>query len=91
LHSGALAEVLKIVKAKTEKHVWLVGGGQLAQSFLKESLIDKIVLSTIPIILGDGISLFGNSLKEVYLTLLETRVYETGILQAHYVPSVGKR
>ena len=84
LHSGDLRELLYIVKKKTEKDIWLVGGGQLAQSFLRESLLDEIILSTIPIILGEGISLLGSIGKEVELTLKENRLYPTGVVQARY-------
>ncbi len=84
LYSGNLSELLKVIQRRTRKNVWLVGGGQLAQSFLKECLIDKIILSTIPVILGEGISLFGNVKKELDLVLIKAESYESGIVQAHY-------
>ena len=52
LYSGNLPELINKIKEKTRKNIWLVGGGQLTQSFLKEDLLDQIILSTIPIILG---------------------------------------
>ena len=79
-----MTDLLRKIKKRTEKDIWLVGGGRLTQSFLKEKLLDEIVLSTIPMVLGEGISLFGNTRKEVDLRLVETRVYETGIVQTHY-------
>lgn len=84
LHSGSLSDLLRKIKKRTKKDIWLVGGGRLTQSFLKEKLLDEIVLSTIPIVLGEGISLFGNTRKEVNLKLVETRVYEIGIVQTHH-------
>ena len=86
LHSSGLRELLSIVKSKTEKDIWLVGGGQLTQSFLRESLLDEIILSTIPVILGEGISLLGGIGKEVELTLKENKVYATGVMQTRYRP-----
>ena len=84
LHSGSLSDLLRKIRKRTKKDIWLVGGGRLTQSFLKEKLLDEIVLSTIPMVLGEGISLFGNTRKEVDLRLVETRVYEIGIVQTHY-------
>jgi len=83
-YSGSLAELVNKIKAKTEKNIWLAGGGKLAQSFLKECLIDTIMLSTIPIILGEGIPLFGSVRKEVNLVLTSTNSYKSGIVQTHY-------
>ena len=83
-YSGNLAELVNDIRKKTQKNIWLVGGGKLVQSFLKECLVDKIMLSTIPIILGEGIPLFGSVRKEVNLALTSTRSYKSGIVQTHY-------
>ena len=84
LHSGSLIELLNRIQKRTKKNIWLVGGGLLTQSFLKENLLDRIILSTIPILLGEGVSLFGNVKKEINLKLEESRSYESGIVQTHY-------
>jgi len=83
-YSGNLSELVNKIQKKTKKNIWLVGGGQLTQTFLKEDLLDRIILSTIPIILGEGISLFGKVRKEINLKLEESRSYESGIVQTHY-------
>ena len=81
---GGLPQLLKIIKKKTTKDIWLVGGGELARSFLKEGLIDDIILSIIPIILGEGISLFGNMKKAIDLDLVKAISYLSAIVQTHY-------
>ncbi len=83
-YSGNLADLLDKITKRTKKNIWLVGGGQLTQSFLKENLLDKIILSTIPIILGEGIPLFGNIKKEINCVLTGTKSYGSGIVQTHY-------
>jgi dihydrofolate reductase len=83
-YSGSLSELVNTIRKKTQKDIWLVGGGQLTQSFLKENLLDRIILSTIPIILGEGISLFGNLKREINCTLKDTKSYKNGIVQTHY-------
>ena len=84
LYSGNLPELIKNIQKRTEKNIWLVGGGQLTQSFLKEALIDEIILSTIPLILGEGISLFSNTRKEINLEMTNTERYQSGIMQTQY-------
>ena len=84
LHSSGLPHLVNLVREKTDKDIWLVGGGQLTQSFLREGLLDEIILSTIPLILGEGISLFGEARKEIDLAVEESRCYSTGIVQTRY-------
>jgi len=85
-YSGNLSKLVSKIQKKTKKNIWLVGGGQLAQSFLKEGLVDLMILSTIPIILGEGISLFGNVKEEINFVLTDTKSYKSGIVQTHYKP-----
>jgi dihydrofolate reductase len=54
-------DIIKKLKAKSNKNIWLVGGGSLITQFLNESAIDEMILSIIPTILGKGINLFPNS------------------------------
>jgi dihydrofolate reductase len=74
-------------KAKSRKDVWLVGGGELAKSFFKLGLIDDIILSTIPIILGSGIPLFGLVEQEIQCKLVRSDAFESGIVQNYYTVS----
>ena len=84
LYSGNLPEMINDIQKKTAKNIWLVGGGQVTQSFLKEGLIDEIIISTIPLILEEGISLFGNTREEINLVLTDTKAYKSGIVQTQY-------
>lgn len=54
-----LKEKLKTI----EGHGWVIGGGQLFSSMLDDNLIDTVILSTMPIILGDGVKIFNNDLE----------------------------
>ncbi len=83
-YSGDLRKLLGIIKKKTRKDIWLVGGGQLACSFFKDGLIDDIILSTIPIILGGGIPLFDVMNIGIDLDLVKATSYPSGIVQTHY-------
>jgi len=56
--SNTPRQVIDIAKSKGYKSVLLVGGGHLNGSFLKEGLIDEIIVDIHPLILGEGIKIF---------------------------------
>ncbi|SDR19075.1 dihydrofolate reductase family protein [Natronobacterium texcoconense] len=64
--------------------IWLVGGARLARSFLRANQIDDLRLSIVPILLGDGISLFDGSGDRRRLHHLETETRESGIVELRY-------
>ncbi len=55
---GEIPPVIEDMKSKPGKHIWLVGGAALANSFMHHSLIDEFWIAVIPVILGDGVRLF---------------------------------
>jgi dihydrofolate reductase len=69
------------LKAEAGKNIWLIGGGALNGYFMKNGLIDSIILSIIPVILGSGIKLFGEYEGTVPLTDISTRQYPNGVVQ----------
>lgn len=75
---------LEVIAQQGFEHIWLVGGGALIHSFLQLGLVDELIVSTLPIILGDGIPLFPPPNPEVVLELVSSRQYPSGLLQAHY-------
>jgi dihydrofolate reductase len=65
-------------------HIWLAGGAQLAQTFLREREIDALRLSLIPILLKDGIPLFSGEYEGRRLHLVESNASDIGIVEHHY-------
>ena len=61
-----------------------VDGGITIQSFLNEGLIDDLIITTLPVLIGQGIPLFGNTTKDIHLELINTRQYPSGLAQSHY-------
>ena len=57
------------------KDIWLVGGGEIISAFLKAGLIDEIILSEIPIVIGSGIPLFKNISEDIKFDILKTIEY----------------
>ncbi len=56
----------------------------LCQSFLRLDLVDEIRLSVVPVLLGDGLRLFGNSSTETRWRLKDVVAYKTGIVELVY-------
>lgn len=61
-----------------------VDGGQLVQSFLREGLIADLVVTTVPVLIGAGRSLFGALPRDVSLALESSRLFPSGLVQSTY-------
>jgi len=61
-----------------------IDGGATIQSFLQEGLIKDLTITVIPILLGDGISLFGKIEKDIKLKHIKTKSYDFGFVQSTY-------
>ena len=66
--------------------VWLVGGANLADQFRQAGLIDEYQVFVIPIILGQGVPLFGEPGSPTLLNLESVRAHTDGIVQLRYRP-----
>ena len=82
--SDDITQKIADLKQQQGKDIWLVGGGNLINQFIKEDLIDKYVITIIPTILGDGIPLFLNENPEIKLKLVETHT-SNGMVELSYV------
>ena len=65
------------------KNIWLVGGAQIIASFLKQKVVDEIIVTIIPVLLGRGIPLFKNIESDTKLELIKTTKY-IQLVDLHY-------
>jgi dihydrofolate reductase len=72
--SDNLKEFISGLKAKEGKNIWLSGGGSLAKSFLDEDLVDEISLGVTPLLLGSGLPLFPELVREVPLRFVHCNI-----------------
>ena len=70
------------------RHIY-VDGGKTIQQFLSARLIDQFTITLIPVILGEGIPLFGPMENDVSLTPIATHQYEFGLVQLKYAVNQG--
>ncbi|MDR3410549.1 MAG: dihydrofolate reductase family protein [Formivibrio sp.] len=75
-----------LARAKQEDKgtIWLMGGAKLVDECLQANLVDEIILSVHPILLGQGIPLFRGRHPEMTLELVSHRAYHTGLVQLVY-------
>lgn len=66
------------------KNIWLVGGSLLIRDFMSKNLIDNLILSIHPIILGEGIPLFTHQINATSLKLTGCQSYSSGLVQLSY-------
>jgi len=66
------------------QHVY-VDGGKTVQSFLRAGLLDEITITTIPVLIGQGIPLFGALNSDVRLILADSLAFKTGLVQNRYI------
>ncbi len=76
-------ELMKSLESKGWDRAY-VDGGKVVQSFLRDGLIDDIVLTTIPILIGDGIRLFGETEADIDLELVSAKSFASGMVQSRY-------
>lgn len=66
------------------KNIWLVGGSQLTYDFMNQNLVDELIVSIHPIILGEGIPLFASQTTPQSLNFTKCQTYSSGLVQLSY-------
>jgi len=61
-----------------------IDGGKVIQSFLQEDLIDELIITKVPELIGTGIPLFGYLDKDLRFEHLSTNIYSDGLVKSHY-------
>jgi dihydrofolate reductase len=81
--SGSPAEIVARLAAQGAHHLY-VDGGITVQRFLREGLLDRLVISRVPVLIGEGIPLFGSLPRDIRLRHVATRHYPGGLVQSEY-------
>jgi dihydrofolate reductase len=81
--AGEPAEIVAKLAAQGSKHVY-VDGGITVQGFLRAGLVQRLTITRVPVLIGDGIPLFGSLAQDVQLRHLGTRQYASGLVTSEY-------
>ncbi|GAB3505033.1 dihydrofolate reductase family protein [Emticicia fontis] len=83
--SGDIKAEVEKIKQEEGKDIWLFGGANLTTTLMSLGLVDEFWLSVHPIVLGAGKPLFQGLTERTHLKLVDTKVYETGLVSLKYV------
>lgn len=83
-YSGNLAELVHTLKSETGKTIYCDGGAEVINALLKDDLIDELIISVIPVLLGNGTRLFKDGRPEQALEFVTVKTFDTGLTQLHY-------
>lgn len=86
-YSGDLETLVHVKLAPRFQNIWLVGGAMLCQRFLELGLVDEIRLTIAPVLLGDGLRLFGGFPMEERWALKNVVAYKNGFVELSYAVS----
>lgn len=77
-------EVLEIIEQKGFDHALVIGGGHINGSFLKEGLIDEIILDIHPLVIANGIKIFEGDFAYTNLEFVDITKLSDELLQVTY-------
>jgi dihydrofolate reductase len=83
-YNGNMRKLISSLKKEKGKNVFVDGGAEIVNLFMKHNLIDEFIISVIPVFLGNGIRLFKNKRPEVKLKLESCKSFSSGLAQLHY-------
>jgi len=86
--SGKPSEIVKQLKSRGFKRAY-IDGGITIQRFLAAGLIDRLVITRVPVLIGEGVPLFGPLPQDIQLRHIATRSHAGGLVQSEYEVSGG--
>ena len=81
--AGSPSEIVSQLAASGAQHIY-VDGGITIQRFLRAGLIQRLVITRVPVLIGEGIPLFGSLPSDIRLSHVATRHYPSGLVQSEY-------
>lgn len=74
----------QMVEAAGDRNVYLVGGGLLASQFADEGLLDELIVTIVPVVLGTGLPTFASRLEGTALRSRGARTFANGMVELRY-------
>jgi dihydrofolate reductase len=81
--AGPPAEIVSRLAVSGARHLY-VDGGITIQRFLQAGLVQRLVITRVPVLIGDGVPLFGPLQRDIRLRHVATRQYASGLVQSEY-------
>lgn len=81
--AGPPAQIVSQLAASGAKHLY-IDGGITIQAFLRAGLIQRLIITRVPVLIGEGIPLFGAISRDIRLVHVGTRQYSSGLVSSEY-------
>src|SRR3954468_13015933 len=81
--AGPPTEIVSRLAASGAHHLY-VDGGVTIQGFLRAGLIQRLIITRVPVLIGEGVPLFGTLSRDIRLQHIATRHYPSGLVQSEY-------
>ena len=88
VEAAAPPDLVRRLSGEGVRHLY-VDGADTIQRFLRAGLITEMIITTVPVLLGQGIPLFGPLQDDVWLKHMQTKDFQTGFVQSRY--RLGRR
>ncbi|MFN3403018.1 MAG: dihydrofolate reductase family protein [Cytophagaceae bacterium] len=83
-YSGSIVDLIRNLKSAPGKNIYCDGGAGVVAELLRNSLIDKFIISVVPHLVGHGVRLFKDGLPEHDLKFLKSITFPSGLVQLWY-------
>ena len=80
---GDITNFVNHLKHQDGKNIWIIGGGELLHAFIQEKVVDELIITVAPTIIGNGIPLFREGDHQLELSLKGTRSFNQ-FVELHY-------
>jgi dihydrofolate reductase len=81
--AGTPAEIVARLAARGFRHLY-IDGGVTVQGFLRAGQIQRLIITRVPVLIGEGIPLFGSLLHDIKLRHIQTQHYASGLVKTEY-------
>jgi dihydrofolate reductase len=82
---GSVRELYpELAGAAGDRTIWIIGGGNVASQFADEGLLDEVIATVVPVVLGTGKPLFDRRLPGGPMRLTGTRAFDSGMVEVRY-------
>jgi dihydrofolate reductase len=81
--AGAPAEIVAKLAASGAHHLY-IDGGETIRGFLRAGVIERLIITRVPVLIGDGIPLFGALPHDIHLRHVTTQSYASGLVKTEY-------
>lgn len=81
--AGSPTEIVSKLAASGVNHIY-VDGGITIQRFLRAGLVQRLIITRVPVLIGDGIPLFGALPRDLQLRHIATQQYPSGLVKSEY-------